>query len=175
MTWIQTFTGKKFYPLAPRPEDICIEDIAHALALKCRYSGHCLTHYSVAEHSVLVSRNVPPEYRLSALLHDSAEYVLPDIPSPIKPEITGFAAIEERLGRVIAQHFDVPFWDDIPAIAEIDKRIRLDEKKVLFRNHRKWEHEDHLQPLGISLPLWPWLSAKQHFIAEYRRIIGELK
>jgi hypothetical protein len=26
--WIQTFTGKMFYPLQPRIEDICIEDKA---------------------------------------------------------------------------------------------------------------------------------------------------
>jgi hypothetical protein len=49
--WIQTYTGKKFWPLDPRPEDVDIEDIAHALAMQCRFGGHCLRFYSNAEHS----------------------------------------------------------------------------------------------------------------------------
>ena len=28
--WLQTYTGKQFYPLDPQPEDIDIQDIAHA-------------------------------------------------------------------------------------------------------------------------------------------------
>lgn len=62
--WIQTFTGRRFWPLDPRPEDVCIEDIAHALSLKCRFGGHCTRFYSVAEHSVHVSNYVPAEFAL---------------------------------------------------------------------------------------------------------------
>ena len=54
--WIQTYTGKKFFPLAARPADVDIRDIAHALAMKCRFNGHCRVFYSVAEHSIRVSR-----------------------------------------------------------------------------------------------------------------------
>lgn len=35
--WIQTYTGRMFWPLDPRPEEIWIEDIAHALSLQCRF------------------------------------------------------------------------------------------------------------------------------------------
>ena len=34
--WIQTYTGKCFYPLDPRPEEIDIMDIAHSLSMTCR-------------------------------------------------------------------------------------------------------------------------------------------
>lgn len=35
-SWIQTYKGIDFYPFDPRPEDVDIEDIAHALSLQCR-------------------------------------------------------------------------------------------------------------------------------------------
>jgi hypothetical protein len=62
--WIQTATGRPFWPIDPRPEDIDIEDIAHALSMLCRFGGHCLRFYSVAEHSVLLSQYVAPEHKL---------------------------------------------------------------------------------------------------------------
>src|SRR5487761_1741512 len=43
--WIATFTGRAFWPLDPRPEDVVIEDIAHALSMLCRYGGHCRRFY----------------------------------------------------------------------------------------------------------------------------------
>lgn len=33
--WMQTYTGRQFWPIDPRPEEIEIEDIAHALSMMC--------------------------------------------------------------------------------------------------------------------------------------------
>src|SRR5262245_14523978 len=57
-SWIQTYTGRKFYPFAPFINDIDPEDIAHALSLQCRWNGHIKavgSFYSVAQHAVLCS------------------------------------------------------------------------------------------------------------------------
>ena len=82
--WIQTFTGRKFWPLDPRPEDIDVRDIAHALAHLCRFTGHSKTFYSVAQHCVIASEIVSPEAALPALLHDAAEAYMGDIARPWK-------------------------------------------------------------------------------------------
>ena len=62
--WIETYTGRKFWPLAPSPDDIDIFDIAQALSMTCRYKGHTNEFYSVAEHSVLLAEKLPPHLRL---------------------------------------------------------------------------------------------------------------
>src|ERR1700691_1787676 len=81
--YIETFTGKTFSFLAPQPEDICIEDIAHATSMLCRFTGHCKYFYSVAEHCVAVSRLCSVRNDIAGLLHDSAEAYVNDMNSPL--------------------------------------------------------------------------------------------
>ena len=53
MSYITTVTSKHFYPLNPNPQDIDIEDIAHALSLICRANGHFKYFYSVLPNTAL--------------------------------------------------------------------------------------------------------------------------
>ena len=113
--WIQTFTGKKIEPLRADPSQVNIEDIAHALAYKCRYTGHCEPFYSVAEHSVRVAGLLPPDLKLAGLLHDAAEAYLPDVAAPIKSLIyletpTGtrtFSYVEKEVLHAIGEGLDL--------------------------------------------------------------------
>ncbi len=108
-SWIQTASGKQFFPLCPRPEDVCIEDIAHALSQKVRFTGHCSRLYTVGQHSLLVSQMLPSSYKLAGLLHDATEAYLPDVAAPIKgsvyvrtpSEMISFAELEAQLADVI--------------------------------------------------------------------------
>lgn len=105
---IRTFTGKKVNPLAMRPDDIDIRDIAHHLSNECRYAGACPEHYSVAQHSVLVSHEFEyPKLKLAGLLHDAAEAYLKDMPSPVKhdPRMSWYVEIEKKLTAVIFEKF----------------------------------------------------------------------
>ena len=100
----------RFWPLEPDPEKVCIEDIAHALSCQCRFGGHSSKFYSVAEHSVSVSKLCAPEDALWGLLHDGSEAFLCDIPRPLKvlPEFAAYREAEHRLQRVIAVRFGLP-------------------------------------------------------------------
>lgn len=97
---ICTYTGRAIRPLDPKPEDICIEDIAHSLANQCRFTGHTRRFYSVAQHSVHVSQ-LCENYPLEGLLHDASEAYLSDIARPIKRATMEFsnhyASAEENL------------------------------------------------------------------------------
>lgn len=102
--WIQTATGGQFWPMDPQPDEIDINDIAHALAMLCRFGGHCLRFYSVAEHSVLLSHAVPPEHALWALLHDATEGYLVDMPRPIKAFLPGYKEAEAGIVRAVIEY-----------------------------------------------------------------------
>lgn len=102
---MQTATGRVCWPIDPRPEDIYIEDIAHALAHQCRYGGHCQRFYSVAEHSILVSRLVPKEHALAGLLHDASEAYCVDVPAPLKRQLVGYKEIEKLNWNAICDRF----------------------------------------------------------------------
>ena len=47
---MQTLKGNKFDFDEPRNNKYDIEEIAHALSMKCRFNGHCHTFYSEADH-----------------------------------------------------------------------------------------------------------------------------
>lgn len=82
---IVTYTGKAFDLLNPKPEMVCIEDIAHSLAYQCRYTGHTREFYSVAQHCVLMAENPDlPGDPLQKLLHDADEAYIGDMARPWK-------------------------------------------------------------------------------------------
>lgn len=105
--WMQTFTGRRFWPMDPRPEDVDIRDIAHSLALQCRFAGHCRRFYSVAEHSLRASRIVPPEFELWALMHDAAEAYLVDLPRPVKRSMPDYMKAESMVLLAIVTRFKI--------------------------------------------------------------------
>jgi hypothetical protein len=141
--WIQTFTGVEFYPLDPRPEEICIEDIAHALSNQCRYSGHVKHFYSVAEHSIRVLELCPREWHAWALLHDAAEAYLVDLPRPVKrySEIGRlYREAEDLLMIAICERFGLTWQDPMPEPVErADKAMLWVESRDLMPPNPCWE------------------------------------
>jgi hypothetical protein len=120
--WIQTYSGVAFYPLDPRPDEIHIEDIAHALAMQCRFTGHVRRFYSVAEHSVRVSEVCDPNDALWGLLHDASEAYLIDVARPVKRMacMVPYREAEERLMQAIAERFGLA-WPEPATVKHGDK------------------------------------------------------
>lgn len=163
--WIQTFTGRAFYPLDPRVEDVDIIDIAHALSHQCRFAGHVSRFYSVAEHCVLMSRAVAPEYALWALLHDASEAYLVDVPRPVKGALVGYRDAEARVMAAICARFGLS--PDMPdEVARADHRILTDEmRQAMCAPPMRWETET--EPLGVALEFWFPGMAKRMFLERF--------
>lgn len=172
--WIQTFTNKKFAPLQPNIKDINIEDIAHALSNKCRFSGHTKFFYSVAQHSVLVSLICKPEDALWGLLHDASEGYLVDMPTPLKilPEFKWFVEVENKLQKLIAVSFGLD-EDQPESVHYADKAMLLAEKRDLM----PYCHEDEWQIKYVGIepyaniikPLTPKQSEKE-FLKRFKAL-----
>ncbi|MEO1952975.1 hypothetical protein, partial [Thioclava sp.] len=166
--WMQTPTGIAFWPMDPRPSEIKIDDIAHALSNLCRYLGHTRDFYSVAQHSVLVARALPPELRAWGLLHDASEAYLVDVPRPVKPYLTGYREAEEVMERAVADAFDL-CWPMPPEVKRVDNAILADEAAQLMTTPpRDWRLQE--PPLGISIDPWSPQTAKRRFLETFHEI-----
>lgn len=168
-TWIQTFTGRQVWPLNPRVEDICLEDVAHALANQCRYTGHTRQFYSVAQHSFLASDHCP-EAPLWALLHDAAEAYLCDVSRPVKGYLANYREAEERLERVIAEKFGLP-WPMPEAVKVIDLKLLATERRDLMNTPPiPWVSTRDVEPLAERIAPWPADVAENLFLMRFREL-----
>jgi 5'-deoxynucleotidase YfbR-like HD superfamily hydrolase len=168
--YIGTYNGR-FYPLDPRLEDIDIETIAHALSHLCRFGGHTVEFYSVAQHSVLCAEQAPDEYKLEALLHDSTEAYLVDVPRPIKRMLKDYMEIENQIYKSISEKFNIPI-DMSPIVKEIDNRILTTEASQLLNNKKDewWKLPHYAKPYDFRIyPVSPKV-AKEMFLSMFNTL-----
>ena len=139
---IRTYKQLDVDPFDLKLTDIKIEDIAHALSMKCRFGGHCPVFYSVAQHSVICSYYVSIKEQMAALLHDASEAYISDIPSPVKYRLPDYLALERLVMEKIADvfQFEYPLSDEAHSI----------DKTVL---EWEWDHIMSNDRMGL-LPRW---------------------
>lgn len=153
-SWIQTHSGKTFVVADPSEDSIDIRDIAAALSKQCRYAGHCIKPYSVAEHCVLMAEKAKPEHKLTALLHDASEAYLIDVPKPVKSLIVGYELLESNIMAKIAAKYKF-FWPLPKEVKELDRRILSDERMQNMSPMEDGETwPDGLPPIGVTLKCW---------------------
>jgi len=137
-TFITTYTGKRFYPFNPRPEDVDIVDIAHALSQKVRWNGHTRRPYTVGAHSIAAAMRIQQYTKdrnqvLGALLHDASESYFADVPTPIKIQLPDVIDMEESIQRVVEKHFDLPeLTFDSDLVKRVDKECLWHEARSLI-------------------------------------------
>lgn len=151
--FITTYTGKKFHYLNPAEDEICIEDIAHALSLTCRFGGHCSTFYSVAEHSYRVAMLAPDNDKLGALLHDAHEAYLHDVPRPIKQDIIGYKLIADKIQSKIHDKFNITVHN--PTLLKYyDDVLLATESRDIMATTQDWAELPKSELLEIKPTNW---------------------
>lgn len=169
--WILTYSGKHFRPLDPCVNDICIEDIAHALSQICRYTGQILKFYSVGEHSYLLAERLlkdgyGPRKALEGLLHDGTEAYLSDIARPIKiqPQFQLYRQAEAKLEYILFKKFNLTVDEKPGIIKDYDSRILITEMNVLFKHLNFKLAGDGLK---VKIHGWPPKKAEAKFLEMY--------
>jgi hypothetical protein len=182
-TWIQTYTGKAFDLLAPMPHMVCVEDIAHHLALINRFTGATAEPYSVAQHSVLCSYIVPPELALTALLHDASEAYVTDVSRPLKEAMrtlvagkpTTYDMIADGVERAVGLRFGVDLVNLDPVVKAADMTMLATERVHLHHSAPKsWDV--NVEPAVFAAPdiaPWSWRYAEGRFLTRFWTLMHE--
>lgn len=176
--WMGTSTGRKFFPLDPRAEDIDIRDIARGLSMTCRYAGQVKRFYSVAEHVYHVSCHVPRQFAREGLLHDSSEAYIGDMIRPLKhqPEMQEFRSAEAKIEHAVAARFGLDVGETAhAAVKAVDNAILVDEIKALSACPEYYLVSPGLgdvEPLGIELSCWSPTQAEKMFLYHYEELFG---
>lgn len=167
---IGTASGGLFHLLNPQKNELNIGDVAHATANICRFVGHTLHFYSVAQHCVHVSYLVPPQHALAGLLHDAPEAYVGDTSRPLKHLLDGLApgvldGVEDRILELMSVRygFSYPLH---PVIKEMDQVALATEKRdVMAGSATFWQDLPDPDPKPI-IPLSP-SEAKATFLVRF--------
>ena len=187
---IITYTGKKFDLLNPKPEMVCIEDIAHSLAYQCRYTGHTRKFYSVAQHCVLMATNPDlPGDPMAKLLHDADETYIGDIARPWKTLLavfdsfytstmnSGYPMTVSKFEKGIQDVIGLALGVDLTYSAEVkeaDIRMMAAEIRDMMPagfNSEEWGL-DISDSVKNEIVCWSPLDAEAVFLFTYRKLRG---
>jgi hypothetical protein len=178
--YIQTYSGEYFYPRDPRESDIRIEDIARSLSHQCRFAGHTMRFYSVAQHCVACAYQAPHPFKLEALLHDASETYLVDLPRPVKTMLPDYKEMERGIERVIARRFNLPYPMS-PEVKEVDNRMLFTEAAWLLvrpKGYVWWEdksYPNYAEPYRhlAGMDSWSPDAAMSAFLNTYHALNDE--
>ena len=117
MSVMNTYSGRKFDPMKIAPEDVYLEDIAHALSLVCRGGA------------------------LACLLHDASECYISDVIRPVKVHLQNYLEIESMIMDAIWEkfHLDDLTDEENQKWKQIDNEILELELKTLMKGEKDRE------------------------------------
>lgn len=166
----------------PDPRDITIEDVAHGLAMTCRFSGQCSRFYSVAEHSIRGSERMwelgyGEYYQLAFLLHDSAEGFVTDMPRPAKVLLPDYNELEERVLQTVLKSVgleDLPVHG--PDVKSVDNWMLAQEAYELMPSRGEFwslgaEWDGTIKDFGRY---WSHGMVEKLFVDKFYRLLGAI-
>jgi len=173
LSYITTFTGIDFYVKSYSEDDFDIVDIAHALSNNCRWAGHTSSFYSVAQHSVYVSRFMK-KHKMLGLIHDASEAYGSDMPTPFKAELPDFQKMETRMQNKIYNKFlgALPSKEAHEQLKIADKLL-LDFEGTMFIKH--WQNiidVSIIKQVDDRFHPWEPRHAREEFLKEFRKLIA---
>jgi hypothetical protein len=144
--YIETIKGTKFYFEAP---EFDAEVIAYATSMQCRFTGHTMQFYSVAQHMCLVAyimQQVGLGNPFEGLLHDAQEAYLSDVNAPAKSYIPDYRALEARIEAPLRQ------WAGLPGDVVTEGCKRADWLALFIEAHYllPTKGTDWLAPPGVK-------------------------
>lgn len=173
--WAMCYSGRRVFPFDLQVGDIDITDIAHALAMQCRYNGHVSRFYSVGEHCLLISQALFRDtgdavLALKGLLHDAGEAYTGDFTRPVKNSMREVGevlhAAEDRNEETIFKAFGLDMSADHAAmIKDYDRRIIVDEKIALFGPNKPWDWD--LEPLNVFVQGMTPVVCKAYYLEQF--------
>lgn len=171
MSWIMTYSGTRFPLQNPKAEYVVKEDIAHALSLICRFTGHTVFHYSVATHCLLgtylmFENGLSDRLQLLFLLHDATETWYADISRPLKPLLTSYLELENSAHKIVWEAFGIepPTEEEWKMVKEYDDYMLRVEIAQLMPYPDKFGFE----PIYGANPIAPILpSESEKMFMEY--------
>lgn len=185
LDWMQTYTGKAFFPLDPSPEDLDIHDIAFGLARCCRFAGQVQRFYSVAEHSVHVSFECSPRHALEGLMHDAAEAYVGDITRPVKLALrqidsgrigatgrSSYDDLEDAICRAIAKRWRLTYpWPD--DVKHADEAVLMAERRDLMRKPPPRPYRENAEASKQHAEGWTDGVAAREFLKRFHYLALE--
>lgn len=186
--YVTTYSGNKIFIDKPDEDQICLEDIYHQTAMKCRFGGAVKEFYSVAQHSVYclwaakkMELNLPTQ--VAVALHDGNEGPYPDVQRPIKIALPEWKRVEDPLENAIYSKYlgDYVTQVDWESLKKIDNILQVLEGRELL-NDAEWSWESHWKEHFKNTPFnwdddidqiaepfflpWEWRLAKVRFKRE---------
>lgn len=174
---ILTYSGIAIDPLDATVDQIAIEDIAHATANICRYTGHVREFYSVAEHSVRVAelleeRGFDTESQFNGLMHDASEAYLGDVARPIKDTSdvgTLYKGAEDILMTLIAKKYGLT-WPLSEEIGWADYVLLRTEQRDLMPYPNDLYSLEEYEVLEDEIKPWEPKLAEVEFLSKFQSL-----
>ncbi|WP_062120280.1 YfbR-like 5'-deoxynucleotidase [Aureimonas sp. AU40] len=182
--YMHTAAGTKWFPFDVRADEVSIETIAHQLAGQNRWQG-AVQHrkfktrifYSVAEHSVYCSHEVPDEFALEALMHDASEAYIGDLIRPLKydPSFRApFKVVEDAHEKAIAERFGLA-WPWPKWVKRADNLLcAAESRQIVVRSpDEEWESgklQDESEWADVEIEMLHPYQAKEAFLMRFHEL-----